>query len=67
MTSWSIVTLGLLAQCRCISTSRNTIVAPCLGDRSCLALAMLLNVPALTADREWKRARVKGLKVEHIR
>jgi hypothetical protein len=32
-----------------------------------LALAMLLNVPALTADREWKRARVKGLKVEHIR
>ncbi|MCP8891659.1 type II toxin-antitoxin system VapC family toxin [Sphingomonas faeni] len=38
-----------------------------LGDRSCLALAMQLNVPALTADREWKKVKVKGLKVEHIR
>jgi ribonuclease VapC len=38
-----------------------------LGDRSCLALAMQLGVPALTADREWKRVKVKGLKVEHIR
>lgn len=37
-----------------------------LGDRSCLALAMHLGVPALTADREWK-VKVKGLKVEHIR
>jgi ribonuclease VapC len=38
-----------------------------LGDRSCMALAMQLGVPALTADREWKKVRVKGLKVEHIR
>lgn len=38
-----------------------------LGDRSCLALALQLNVPALTADREWKKVKVKGLKVEHIR
>ncbi|RYF22944.1 MAG: PIN domain-containing protein [Oxalobacteraceae bacterium] len=38
-----------------------------LGDRSCLALAMQLGVPALTADREWKKVKVRGLKVEHIR
>jgi ribonuclease VapC len=38
-----------------------------LGDRSCLALAILLGVPALTADREWKKVKVKGLKMEHIR
>lgn len=38
-----------------------------LGDRSCLALAMQLGVPALTADREWKKVRVRNLKVEHIR
>ena len=38
-----------------------------LGDRSCLALALQLGVPALTADREWKKVKVKNLKVEHIR
>lgn len=38
-----------------------------LGDRSCLALAMQLGVPALTADRQWKKVKVKNLKVEHIR
>lgn len=38
-----------------------------LGDRSCLALAVQLGVPALTADREWKKVRVKHLKLEHIR
>jgi PIN domain nuclease of toxin-antitoxin system len=38
-----------------------------LGDRSCLALALQLGVPALTADREWKKVKVRGLKVEHIR
>ena len=38
-----------------------------LGDRSCLALAIGLGVPALTADREWKKIKVKGLKLEHIR
>ena len=38
-----------------------------LGDRSCLALAMQLGVPALTADREWEKVKVKSLKLEHIR
>ncbi|MES3046749.1 type II toxin-antitoxin system VapC family toxin [Sphingomonas faeni] len=38
-----------------------------LGDRSCLALAILLGVPALTADREWRKVKAKGLKMEHIR
>ena len=38
-----------------------------LGDRSCLALAMRLGVPALTADREWKKVKVRGLRVDHIR
>lgn len=38
-----------------------------LGDRSCLALAVQLGVPALTADSEWKKVRVKDLKLEHIR
>jgi len=28
---------------------------------------MQLNVPTLTADRKWKKVKVKGLKVEHIR
>jgi len=28
---------------------------------------MQLGVPALTADREWKKVKVKDLKVEHIR
>jgi ribonuclease VapC len=38
-----------------------------LGDRSCLALAILLDVPAFTADREWKKVKVRGLKIGHIR
>lgn len=38
-----------------------------LGDRSCLALAMQLDVPAITADREWKKVKVANLTVEHIR
>lgn len=38
-----------------------------LGDRSCLALAMQLDAPALTGDREWKKVKVKGLKIELIR
>ncbi len=38
-----------------------------LGDRSCLALAIQLGVPALTADREWRKVKAKNLKVEHIR
>ena len=38
-----------------------------LGDRSCLALAVQLGVPALTADREWKKVKVKNLDLVHIR
>ena len=37
-----------------------------LGDRSCLALAIRLGVPAVTADRTWKTL-AKGVKVELIR
>ena len=38
-----------------------------LGDRSCLALAIRLGVPALTADREWKKVKIKDLKIELVR
>ena len=37
-----------------------------LGDRACLALALRLHVPALTADRSWARLRV-GVRIETIR
>ena len=38
-----------------------------LGDRSCLALALSLGVPALTTDTEWRMVKVRDLKVEHLR
>ena len=38
-----------------------------LGDRCCLALALTMGVPALTADGEWRNVKVKGLKVEYLR
>lgn len=38
-----------------------------LGDRSCLALALSLGVPAFTTDSEWRELKVKGLKIEHLR
>lgn len=37
-----------------------------LGDRSCLALAKQLNLPALTADQVWSQLDL-GVKVEIIR
>lgn len=37
-----------------------------LGDRACLALALRLDLPAVTADRTWSRVRV-GVKVQTIR
>lgn len=37
-----------------------------LGDRACLALAVELGLPALTADRRWTHVRTKA-KVELIR
>ena len=36
-----------------------------LGDRACLALAMQLDRPALTADRAWKRLRL-GVEIELV-
>ncbi len=39
-----------------------------LGDRACLALAKALDLPAVTADRNWpKVARRAGVRVELIR
>jgi len=37
------------------------------GDRCCMALAIRLGIPALTTDREWRRVKVEGLEIEHIR
>lgn len=37
-----------------------------LGDRACLALGILKNLPVLTADRVWKTIDV-GVKIECIR
>lgn len=38
-----------------------------LGDRSCMALAIRLGVPALTTDREWRKIEATGLEVRLIR
>ncbi|GLI98807.1 MULTISPECIES: type II toxin-antitoxin system VapC family toxin [unclassified Sphingobium] len=38
-----------------------------LGDRSCMALAISEKLPALTADKEWSKVKVKGLKVMLVR
>lgn len=38
-----------------------------IGDRSCMALALSLGVPALTADREWRKVKVKGLQINRLR
>lgn len=34
-----------------------------IGDRSCMALAVVEKLPALTTDKEWTRVEVAGLKV----
>ena len=34
-----------------------------LGDRTCMALAIAEDLPALTADQEWAKIEVPGLKV----
>ncbi len=34
-----------------------------LGDRSCMALAIAEGLPALTADKEWSRIDLLGLKI----
>ena len=38
-----------------------------LGDRSCMALGLQLGLPVLTADREWKKVKVRGLQLKHLR
>ena len=38
-----------------------------LGDRSCMALALTLGVPALTTDREWRKVKIQNLVIEHLR
>ena len=38
-----------------------------LGDRSCLALAQELGLPAVTADRVWGRLPIAGVEVRLIR
>jgi PIN domain nuclease of toxin-antitoxin system len=38
-----------------------------LGDRACMALAILENLPALTADQAWTKVRADGLTVRLIR
>ena len=38
-----------------------------IADRACLATAVVLGVPALTADRPWKSVEWDGLTVEVIR
>ena len=38
-----------------------------LGDRSCMALGIALGTTVLTADQEWKRVKIEGLTLEHIR
>ncbi len=38
-----------------------------LGDRSCMALAIQLGVPVLTADKAWAKVHLKGLRVEQVR
>ncbi len=38
-----------------------------LGDRCCLATARRLEIPAVTADRDWAKLEQKGLDVRTIR
>ena len=38
-----------------------------LGDRSCMALAIRLGVPALTTDRAWTQLEIPGLEVRLAR
>jgi PIN domain nuclease of toxin-antitoxin system len=38
-----------------------------LGDRACMATALLMGLPVVTADRNWAGLRVPNLLIEHIR
>lgn len=46
---------------------QTTVYGRGLGDRACLALALQLGVPALTADGAWRNVAVDGLSIEHVR
>ena len=38
-----------------------------LGDRTCMALGIVMGVPVLTTDRDWRNVVVEGLRLEHVR
>jgi len=38
-----------------------------LGDRACMAVSLTEELPAVTADREWRALAIPGLKIELIR
>ena len=38
-----------------------------LGDRTCKALGLALGLTVVTADMEWKKVKLEGLSLEHIR
>ena len=38
-----------------------------LGDRTCMAPGLALDVPVLTTDREWRNVELPGLRLEHVR
>ena len=38
-----------------------------LGDRTCMALGIVMDVPVLTMDREWRSVEVDGLRLQHVR
>ena len=48
-------------------TPRLRLLGLSLGDRACLALALSMHAPALTADQSWSRLDLDGLVVELIR
>ena len=45
---------------------KTTALGLSLGDRACLATAMVAKVPALTVDAAWKKVKVQGVKVKLI-
>ena len=38
-----------------------------LGDRACMATALLMGLTAVTADRNWAGLHVSNLRIEYIR
>jgi PIN domain nuclease of toxin-antitoxin system len=56
----AVKTAGLSSQ-----QFRNRGLSP--GDRASIATALLLEVPAVTADRNWLGLRIPGLQIELIR